>query len=247
MSGGERLVPRAHVTTTASRLLARAASAGHTDRVTLTVDEISAGALVTAPALDVRTVCVADPTEGRALATAALRDLGVAEYPCGAAMSLLASGPSPNGGPMRGAVIMDHLSGSRLEPNSERGVRVSRVDMQPEDRARVRALAASERFVDALILASKVASLGCVIADLGWSDDPEYTPGYVASAARGYERFTHLKDTGSPFGGRVYFVDAATFDAAADVARLEAQPTVIALSEGLRLETVPVEIPGRFV
>ncbi|MAF12711.1 hypothetical protein CMK11_19855 [Candidatus Poribacteria bacterium] len=78
-----------------------------------------------------------------------------------------------------------------------------------------------------MILASKVATLGCVVADLGWSDDPRYTPGYVASADNGYVRFTHLKEGGSPFGGRVYFVDAGLFDGARDIARLEREPALV--------------------
>ena len=69
--------------------------------------------------------------------------------------------------------------------------------------------------------------MGCGVADLAWSDGPNCTPGYVASADGDYVRFTHLKEAGSPFGGRVYFVDAASLNATCDIARRERQPALV--------------------
>jgi len=174
---------------------------------------------------------------GQRIAREALRALGVSHVACEIGFDLLNSGPNPAGGNMRGAILMDHLTGDRLEPDSERGVRVSRVDMPPADRARMRAEGTGARRMDALILASKVARLPCVVADLGWSDDPTYGAGYVASSDGGYVRFTTLKATGSPFGGRVYFVRRAEFDPRRDVRRLERQPTLVTLDRrAARLE-----------
>lgn len=226
MTGAERLIPLADMATAGAELVDRG-WAGSTDRVVLTLDAVAADDIRIAPVLPVRTVQVDDYREGQRRAAETLRASDVAGRAVDAAFALLNEGPHPAGGVMRGAVVMDHRTGDRLEPDRERGVRVSRVDVRTEDRARIDPSGRGGRIVDALILASKVAGFGFVVADLGWSDDPGYAPGYVASAAGGYVRFTRLKRPGSPVGGRVYFVDAATFDAARDVPRLEAEPTLV--------------------
>ena len=107
------------------------------------------------------------------------------------------------------------------------------MELRPRDRAPPFAASASTRFVRAQILASKVATSGCVVADVGWPDAPDCTPGYVASADGGCVRFTRLNRAGSPSGGRVYFVDASRFGAAHDIARLGSEPTLVALGECL--------------
>ncbi|MFN3976837.1 MAG: 6-carboxyhexanoate--CoA ligase, partial [Aquificaceae bacterium] len=43
-------------------------------------------------------------------------------------------------------------------------------------------------------------------AELCWSDDPDYTTGYVAGKNIGYVRIKPMKEEGVPIGGRVYFV-----------------------------------------
>jgi 6-carboxyhexanoate--CoA ligase len=45
------------------------------------------------------------------------------------------------------------------------------------------------------------------LAELCWSDDPDYTTGYVASKNLGYVRIKPLKEPNNPLGGRVYFVE----------------------------------------
>mgnify|MGYP001615742007 FL=1 len=65
---------------------------------------------------------------------------------------------------------------------------------------------------EAIILATKVANATDTIAELCWSDDPSYQAGYVASKRLGYVRFPYLKEEGSPFGGRAFFVDAKKID-----------------------------------
>ena len=65
---------------------------------------------------------------------------------------------------------------------------------------------------EALALATKVAHAPGIIAELCWSDDPDYTAGYVASPRIGYVRFPVLKLPDDPRGGRVFFVDRNTLD-----------------------------------
>jgi len=67
---------------------------------------------------------------------------------------------------------------------------------------------------EALALAGKVLLSPGIVAELCWSDDPDYTAGYVASPARGYVRFPHLKKMGDRLGGRAFFYQRSTFNLA---------------------------------
>jgi 6-carboxyhexanoate--CoA ligase len=74
---------------------------------------------------------------------------------------------------------------------------------------------------EALALATKVMAAPQVLAELCWSDDPDYTAGYVASREQGYVRFPHLKPLGDERGGRAFFVRAEGLDRDALVDFLE--------------------------
>jgi 6-carboxyhexanoate--CoA ligase len=65
-----------------------------------------------------------------------------------------------------------------------------------------------------------------VIAELCWSDDPEYTAGYVASPKGGYLRIPQLKARGDIYGGRAFFL-AAGSDPLAAVNFLEQTPFLV--------------------
>ncbi|HYA87473.1 MAG TPA: 6-carboxyhexanoate--CoA ligase, partial [Nitrospirota bacterium] len=80
---------------------------------------------------------------------------------------------------------------------------------------------------EAIALATKVAHAQGVIAELCWSDDPDYTAGYVASLRRGYIRFPHLKNKGDQKGGRVIFVDASRVNLDAMIEYLQDAPIII--------------------
>ncbi len=106
---------------------------------------------------------------------------------------------------------MDIQTGERLEPDKERGIRTVRVDWK--DRQEVKRVLRErglkkpylERLLDALALATKNIHCG-VIAELCWSDDPDYITGYVAGKNLGYVRIKPMKEYRNPLGGRVYFV-----------------------------------------
>jgi 6-carboxyhexanoate--CoA ligase len=65
------------------------------------------------------------------------------------------------------------------------------------------------------------------VAELCWSDDPDYTAGYVASAGMGYVRFPLLKQLGDTKGGRAFFVDKDALDMDAFLRYLEKEATLI--------------------
>ena len=115
-------------------------------------------------------------------------------------------------GTMRGAALVTAKHGSRLEPDTKRGVRASRLGIDPAvlkvlSRRLHKFRIDTEVVKEALVLASKVNSCTHVRAELCVSDDPDYTTGYVASRHFGYLRIPHIKHRGSRSGGRAFFVN----------------------------------------
>ncbi len=112
---------------------------------------------------------------------------------------------------MRGASLIGAGSGRRIEPDRQRGVRVSRLGIGRDasdvlSRVLDKACINSDTVREALILASKVACCVEVIAELCVSDDPDYTTGYASSRKFGYVRVPNIKKRGERCGGRVFFV-----------------------------------------
>jgi len=133
-------------------------------------------------------------------------ELGIKVY------HLLLRGPSPSGKVMRGAMIVEVPTGKRLEPDKERGVRITCFDMEEQAIKELKHLAGesyTENLKDALSLSTKTLLSEDVIAELCVSDDPEYTTGYVALKC-GYFRIFNIKEKGVPFGGRAIFVRTGT-------------------------------------
>lgn len=228
-SGAERIAAAGELPALAAELVARALGAGQVppDRVHCSIDrlveEIRCHRLP-----DVRTFAVPDWTTGRACARALLLRAGVAAVAADAAMARLAAGPAPGGRVMRGAMIIDAGTGNRLEADPARGVRVSRMDLAPEARSSVSAQLATaglghHRVAEALVLAGKVLQAPGIVAELCWSDAPDYLSGYVADPHHGYQRITRLKAAGDGFGGRALFVRTNGWKLEAFVAYLEGQ------------------------
>jgi 6-carboxyhexanoate--CoA ligase len=148
------------------------------------------------------------------------------------AIRLLSTGPAPDGKTMRGAVILDAVTAERIEPDQERGVRASRFDWNEVAFHKISAdLAAAGlthyRTREALALATKVAHAPGVVAELCWSDDPDYTAGYLASLRTGYVRFPCLKKAGDPKGGRVIFIDRSDLKLDELLTYLRSEPVLI--------------------
>jgi 6-carboxyhexanoate--CoA ligase len=125
-------------------------------------------------------------------------------------------------------MVVDALTGTRLEPDQSRGVRVSRMDLAPLARERILAALAvaglgHHRVAEALVLAGKVLHAPGIVAELCWSDDPDYVAGYVADPRRGYQRITRLKAAGDNFGGRALFVRPENWQSDRFIAYLEQQ------------------------
>ena len=218
VSGGERIVILEKIERTVEELVERAMRKGCTrDQVTVTLEPLRDTLIHRLSALDVITLSAPDMQAGRKAASRVLQRAGVSAQAVQAAISHLSAGAALSGGNMRGAMIIDAQKGERLEPDRERGVRASRFDWSEEADEKIsRQLTALGlthfRTREALALATKVAFAPGIVAELCWSDDPDYTAGYVASAGRGYVRFPFLKLLGEAKGGRAFFVNRDTLD-----------------------------------
>ena len=225
ISGAEGLYAMEEALATVARYARRAAghARGRPDRITLTIERVDRPPLEIGT-LPLRTLTVADEDAAQRTVRRLLAALGVSGAGIRAALAVVA-GPRP----MRGAALMD-TEGIRLDPDLERGVRVSRIGIAPEAR-RLLGRRLSRRGIntetvrEALVLASKVQEHPAVLAELCVSDDPDYTTGYVASRRFGYLRIPRIKKAGSARGGRVFFVSGG--DRAALLDYLEVCPVLV--------------------
>lgn len=234
VSGGERLVSEGDVALSVNSLLARAISHpnGPVDSVTLTVEKIDPSKIERMKSLPIVVVRVETPEQGREFASLCLLKLGISRELIQLSINWMVSGPRLDGGNMRGAVLLDVQKGQRVEPNTARGVRASRVDYTSVaehllDEMLHQTGTYGPRTRDALALATKIVSRPGVQAELCCSDDPGYTGGYVASPALGYIRINHLKKRDHPVGGRIIFLDMEQLEVKHYVNYLEKVPVLL--------------------
>ena len=210
LSGAERLVPKEEVDSVSLELISRAMNSSP-GVVNLKIEEIQTEEIVFGAIPDLTLMPRAGYHQGRAQAVSALVEAGVTESSALSAVATIAAGAASDGFSIRGAMLIDALTGERLEPDHERGVRASHLDITQEASATLLELLRDNgllhvRTREALVLAAKVMTAPGVIAELCWSDATDYTAGYVASVKTGYLRFPELKRTGDPRGGRAFFV-----------------------------------------
>ncbi|MDH3999027.1 MAG: 6-carboxyhexanoate--CoA ligase [Desulfuromonadales bacterium] len=230
ISGAERIVAADELVCATAELMSRAAlrHGAPADEVHCIAERIDPATVQYHSFPDVTNYAAPEWRAGRQLALELLTKAGVDAKVAQAGLDLLANGPGANGANMRGAVLMDATSGQRLEPDQQRGVRVSRMDLAPQVRNQIHAeLEAAglghHRTAEALTLSGKVLAAPGIVAELCWSDEADYITGYVADPQRGYQRITPLKALGDQRGGRVFFV-APNVEVADLIHFLERQP-----------------------
>ncbi|OHF36766.1 6-carboxyhexanoate--CoA ligase [Corynebacterium sp. HMSC074A01] len=214
ISGAERIVGAEHVAETCAQLAQRALDhpKGEAAQTHLTVEALDAAAITHADALRVDVAECPDPDAARAVIHGLLAPLTPH------ADALIRETFAARD--MRGAMLVCAGTGARLEPDCERGVRVSHMDALEYVHA-----TGKDAAREALVLSSKVAAHPDVIAELCISDDPEYTTGYVAHGGT-YTRIPHIKPKGSPAGARAFLVREGA-DIPALIDYLERQPVLI--------------------
>lgn len=206
ISGGETLVPKDLLEAAAKTFVHKALnhSRGDADFIQVIIEKVSSDHLVRLPPLSVSTEAVNSVEEGRHRAIELLQNFGVSEMAIANGIERL-----QNTTDLRGAVIMSAVGGERLDDRGSRGVRATRMGWSQEGYTRWSALypeLASPRVAEAIVLATKVAYAPFIVAELCWSDDPEYVTGYVSCREKGYVRITHLKEKGDFSGGRIFYV-----------------------------------------
>ena len=238
LSGAERIV-NGNVVQIIPELMHQAISSYKMpDSIIFSVDAIDPSSVIYTNPLAIRTIDSSLPEEAAKLSTDILNDNGVSPVAVERAFYLLRTGPAPGSKNMRGAVIMDSVTGERMEHDSSRGIRVSRTDYTEDARRSLTNRLMEEgilhrRVMDALAIATKVADRKESVAELCWSDDPEYTTGYVASRKSGYIRITNMKNKGNPAGGRVFFINRQGLNLEEYIHYLEKQPVIIDRGDGI--------------
>lgn len=224
ISGGERLGDKSQLEAIAIELLEKACnhSRGSADFIQIIVEKIPSEQLHTIPPLQISTNHSSTVQEGHRKAKELLAAEGVSERAIDAAFVLLSNERN-----LRGAAIMNAQTGERLDQRGLKGVRVSRVDWADSEQE-----VSSTRVREALAIATKVAHSPFSVAELCWSDDPDYITGYVSSKKLGYVRISPLKELESESGGRVFFV-TNDVDLEAYLAYLERKPVFIQKGSGL--------------
>lgn len=177
---------------------------GIPDKIVVTIEKLKEP-IQTVRALNVKTIFCEDPEEAYQFLKENIIKLGISEEALNTAWNTIRYNK------MRGATVIDAKSGVPLEPDKERGVRVSRIQMDKRRKSQVlkkikNLTSQPHRVIEALSIASKVASLNEVIAEICVSDNPDYTTGYLSSKDLGYLRIMNIKKEGEKIGGRAFFV-----------------------------------------
>lgn len=217
ISGAERIVKLEEVGTIAQSLADRALhhSKGTADFINITVDLIPPEKIRYIDCLKVEEHKTSSISESHQLASDLLDDPAISKTAVHKAISMLKRLDRS----MRGAMLVDAITGERLD-TGDRGVRVSHMDSFDSH-----ALGDNEHMREALVLASKVQSADGIVGELCWSDDPDYTVGYVACNGV-YHRIPNMKELGSNIGGRVFFV-RSDIDSESVIEYLERTPVLV--------------------
>lgn len=206
ISGAERLVSESDLCRISEEFLQRALhhSKGKPDFINLQIDEIPDDSVVKVPAL---TICTTESSSIEASHKEASRLLSNAHI-ASRAIERAFNQLQENTCSVSGAWLVNASTGD-IYPET---VRISRMDAEVEadiHRHLERYGCSSVHSREALILASKVLASPYVLGELCWSDDPDYTIGYV-SYEHTYHRLRPMKPFGSAIGGRAFFVDPHT-------------------------------------
>ena len=219
VSGAERIIPQQDISPAISALAERALhhGLGRADFINIKMEEVLPSELEYLDALPVSTR-PADTIEGSfAIMRQILGELGLADK----ADELIDLFRHVH--PMRGAVLYDIATGQRLEPDQERGIRVTYMDAEGANSNNSN----KDHFREAIVLATKVVNAPGIISELCMSDDPDYVVGYISSKQHGYVRLTPLKTVGDPHGGRIFIFDSRLAKAEDAIHYLEKQKVLV--------------------
>ncbi|MCX8030894.1 MAG: 6-carboxyhexanoate--CoA ligase [Thermodesulfovibrionales bacterium] len=179
---------------------------GAVDKIYFTLEKLKENP-IQVEILNIKTQVFSSPQEAKQFVRDSLKKLNISDLAIDKAFEVLDAHRT-----MRGAAILTCRDAIRLDPDMERGVRVSRLGIEKQSLRRLtnrlsKLKINNNRVKEAIILASKVANYKKIVAEICISDDPDYTTGYLASREIGYLRITNIKEIGSLRGGRVFFTE----------------------------------------
>lgn len=219
VSGAERIIDQQELAAAAGCLSERALhhGLGRADFINIKMEEIQPGELEYLTALPVSTRPASNVEGSYVIMRQMLTELGLAAQ-ADELINLLR-----HVHPMRGAVLYDIATNRRVEPDKERGIRVTYMDAEGAGCGSSN----KNHFREAIVLATKVVNAPGILAELCMSDDPDYLVGYLASKKHGYVRLTPMKNTGDPHGGRVFIFDSRLAQTQDTIAYLEKQKVLV--------------------
>ena len=199
ISGAERIVSRDAVEAVCSAMAHRALthSKGNPDFINIKIEKVKESDIQILKALPVTRIDVENWQQGL---NKAFELVGEAAAGIREKLPELLQATFP----MRGAMLYDIATGTRLEPDQQRGVRATYMDALHSSTVD----SCKNHFNEAIVLATKVANAPGIVAELCISDDPNYITGYVASKELGYVRIMKMKEMGNENGGRIFLFDS---------------------------------------
>lgn len=218
ISGAEKIVEEKQLERICGQLLERGLhhTKGKADFINVKIEEVEPEEVMSLEALPVTTISVESSREGREK----LAELLLQEE-IGNGTVILDKLKETYG--MRGAMLLDVDTLERMEPDLQRGIRATYMDVanKEDDRSK------KNHFKEALVLATKVANHKNIIGELCISDDPDYVTGYFASKRAGYVRITKLKEAGCGDGGRIFLFRGTREEAQDCIQYLEHQKVLV--------------------
>lgn len=195
ISGAERILDEQNLKAAVAALTERALghAKGKPDEIHLKMERVHE-VIEEIPALPVSTVEVKTPNKGLSFMENFLKKRGIRR--AAEVVQLLTETSD-----MRGAILLDPETMTRLEADKDRGIRATYMDYKEQPKV---PSCGKQHFREALALATKVVHAPGIFAELCISDDPDYVTGYVATKEAGYVRVTRLKEMGSPKGARIF-------------------------------------------
>ncbi len=226
ISGAEKIVEKEDIDSYCSKLVKRALehSKGNPDFINLKIEKVKEEEIKYLDALPVTTIETKTVNEGENVVVSYLNKLHINNID--KILNIWRESYA-----MRGAILLDVETLKRLEPDSERGIRATYMDINRTDIQKQNICSEKDHLSEALVLATKVVSHPNIIAELCISDDTDYVTGYIASKEFGYVRITTLKSMGSPNGGRVFLFNGSSDEIEDCIDYLEKRKVLINLNE----------------
>ena len=220
ISGAEKIVSQSDVDGFCEALIERGMhhAKGEADFLNLKINRVKREDIIYLDALPVETIEVDNWQHGQEEIRAYLREIGIKDPE--SIMQFLTQTYA-----MRGAMLLDVDRLIRLEPDMDRGIRATNMDME---RANGEVLSNEKNhYEEAIVLATKVVNCPGVIGEICISDDPDYVTGYVSSKKTGYRRITKMKEMGSENGGRIFLFRGTKEEVKAAIDFLQNQHVIV--------------------